>query len=119
MGESCCKETDTSESCCGPDKLCSMTCCPCHIDLDTIKPLVDKPKFICTACARVFAFSIRQKDGVLLPGWVQVGTTGGWPCSSSGQPIIIGRPMRFWRIRSPIIGCSKKFEAVRAKQCVT
>jgi hypothetical protein len=30
-----------------------MTCCPCAIDLEKIKPLVDEPKFICTACARV------------------------------------------------------------------
>jgi hypothetical protein len=41
------------ESCCGPDKLCSMTCCPCELDLEKIKPLVGAPKFICTACARV------------------------------------------------------------------
>ncbi len=41
-----------SESCCGPEKLCSMTCCPCTIEIEKIKPLVDEPKFICTACAR-------------------------------------------------------------------
>jgi transposase-like protein len=33
--------------------MCSMTCCPCKIDLEKIKPLVAEPKFICTACGRV------------------------------------------------------------------
>ena len=42
-----------TESCCGPAMMCSMTCCPCELDLEKIEPLVDEPKFICTACARV------------------------------------------------------------------
>jgi hypothetical protein len=43
----------SGDHCCGPDKLCSMTCCPCNLDVEAIKPLVDKPEFICTACGRV------------------------------------------------------------------
>ena len=39
--------------CCGTGKMCSLTCCPCGIDLKAIKPLVNAPKFICKACGRV------------------------------------------------------------------
>ena len=42
-----------SDKCCGPDKLCSLTCCPCDLNVEEIKPLVNQPKFICTACGRV------------------------------------------------------------------
>jgi hypothetical protein len=41
------------DKCCGPDKLCSLTCCPCDLDVTEIKPLVNQPKFICTSCGRV------------------------------------------------------------------
>jgi hypothetical protein len=46
------RENAMGESCCGPDKLCSMTCCPCELDVEKIKPLVNEPKFICTSCGR-------------------------------------------------------------------
>jgi hypothetical protein len=42
-----------SKCCSGEDKLCSLTCCPCHLDVEKIKPLVNAPKFICKACGRV------------------------------------------------------------------
>jgi hypothetical protein len=42
-----------TSSCCGPEKMCSLTCCSCGIDLKVIKPLVNAPKFICKACGRV------------------------------------------------------------------
>ena len=42
-----------SDKCCGPDKLCALTCCPCDLDVEEIKPLVNQPKFICTSCGRV------------------------------------------------------------------
>ena len=42
-----------SAMCCGEDKMCAMTCCPCNLDLEKIKPLVNQPKFICKSCGRV------------------------------------------------------------------
>ncbi|MFW5750466.1 MAG: hypothetical protein ACOCZK_02345 [Planctomycetota bacterium] len=42
-----------SHSCCGENKLCALTCCPCGLDLDKLRPLVDQPRFICSACGRV------------------------------------------------------------------
>ena len=39
--------------CCGTAKMCSLTCCPCGIDLRAVRPLVNEPKFICKACGRV------------------------------------------------------------------
>ena len=39
--------------CCDEDKMCALTCCPCGMDLKAIKPLVNKPKYICKACGRV------------------------------------------------------------------
>lgn len=42
-----------SDKCCGPDKLCALTCCPCDLDVEEIKPLVNEPKVICTSCGRV------------------------------------------------------------------
>ena len=39
--------------CCGEDKLCALTCCPCNLDIAQIKPLVNQPRFICEACGRV------------------------------------------------------------------
>lgn len=47
------KHSHSDSYCCGPDKLCAMTCCPCDLDVDKIKPLVDRPTVICTACGRV------------------------------------------------------------------
>ena len=44
---------DSSVKCCGDDKLCAMTCCPCNINLEKIKPLVNDPKYICEQCGRV------------------------------------------------------------------
>ena len=35
------------------DKICAMTCCPCHIDLEKLKSLVNAPQYICSACGRV------------------------------------------------------------------
>ncbi len=40
-------------SCCGENKMCALTCCPCDLDVEAIKPLVNDPKFICTVCGRV------------------------------------------------------------------
>jgi transposase-like protein len=34
-------------------KMCAMTCCPCNLDLEKIKPLVNQPRFICKSCGRV------------------------------------------------------------------
>ena len=39
--------------CCGQDKMCALTCCPCNLDVEKIKPLVNAPKFICKSCGRV------------------------------------------------------------------
>ncbi len=35
------------------EKMCAMTCCPCHLDLKKLKPLVRDAKFICKVCGRV------------------------------------------------------------------
>jgi hypothetical protein len=39
--------------CCDENKLCALTCCPCNLDLEVVKPLVNDPNFICKACGRV------------------------------------------------------------------
>jgi hypothetical protein len=44
--------SEQKKKCCA-DKMCALTCCPCNLDLDVIKPLVNDPKFICTSCGRV------------------------------------------------------------------
>jgi hypothetical protein len=35
------------------EKLCAKTCCPCNLDLEGLKPLVNSPKYICAACGHV------------------------------------------------------------------
>ena len=44
---------ETSAKACGENKMCALTCCPCNLDLEKIKPLVANPKFICKSCGRV------------------------------------------------------------------
>jgi hypothetical protein len=44
---------EASVKCCGEDKLCALTCCPCNIDIEKLKLLVNKPKYICKQCGRV------------------------------------------------------------------
>jgi len=39
--------------CCGEDKMCALACCPCTLDIGKLKPLVNKPMFICKSCGRV------------------------------------------------------------------
>ena len=36
-------------------KMCSLTCCPCHLDLKAVRALVKGAKYICKACGRVAA----------------------------------------------------------------
>jgi hypothetical protein len=43
---------DAKTNCCGENKLCALTCCPCDLDVEKIKPLVKDAKFICQACGR-------------------------------------------------------------------
>lgn len=40
-------------NCCGENTMCTLTCCPCSLDLEKIKPLVNAPRFICKVCGRV------------------------------------------------------------------
>ena len=35
------------------EKMCALTCCTCHLDLDKLKPLVKNAEFICRDCGRV------------------------------------------------------------------
>ena len=42
------KKKETEHHCC--EKMCAMTCCPCHLDIKKLKPLVRNAKFICKAC---------------------------------------------------------------------
>lgn len=35
------------------EKMCSVTCCPCHIDIEKVKSRSDNPAYICKACGRV------------------------------------------------------------------
>jgi hypothetical protein len=44
---------EATTHCCGEDKLCALTCCPCNLDVEKIKPLVFAPEFICKSCGRV------------------------------------------------------------------
>ena len=37
------------------EKMCALTCCPCHLNLDKLKPLVKDPKYICSGCGHVAA----------------------------------------------------------------
>jgi hypothetical protein len=34
-------------------KMCARTCCPCNVNLEELKPLVNNPKYICKQCGRV------------------------------------------------------------------
>lgn len=45
------KKKEAEHHCC--EKMCAMTCCPCHLDIKKLKPLVRNAKFICKACGRV------------------------------------------------------------------
>ena len=44
---------ENSACCCGENKMCALTCCPCHLDIEKITSLTNAPKFICKACGRV------------------------------------------------------------------
>jgi hypothetical protein len=35
------------------DKMCARTCCPCNLNLEELKPLVNNPEYICKQCGRV------------------------------------------------------------------
>jgi len=35
------------------EKMCAVTCCPCHIDLEKVKERSNNPKYICGTCGRV------------------------------------------------------------------
>ncbi len=43
----------STDRCCGTEKMCALTCCPCAVDVEALKPLVNQPRFICEACGRV------------------------------------------------------------------
>jgi hypothetical protein len=48
------------------DKMCAMTCCPCHLDVEKLKPLVRSPEFICKSCGHVAASEENLCDPVSL-----------------------------------------------------
>ena len=35
------------------EKMCAVTCCPCHMDLKKVEERSKDPKYICRACGRV------------------------------------------------------------------
>ena len=37
------------------ERMCAMTCCSCHLDIEKLKLLVRKPKFLCKRCGHVAA----------------------------------------------------------------
>ena len=41
------------QMCCGEEKMCALTCCPCSLKIEKIVPLANAPKFICKTCGRV------------------------------------------------------------------
>ena len=45
----CCEETTGKHG----EKMCALACCPCNLDVDKLKPLVNDAKFICSSCGRV------------------------------------------------------------------
>ena len=47
------KENSMADSAEHAKKMCAMTCCPCNLDLEKIKPMVNAPKYICKSCGRV------------------------------------------------------------------
>lgn len=56
-----------TEACHGhEDKMCAMTCCPCHLDVEKLKPLVRNATVICKACGRVAAEDVHLCDPVPL-----------------------------------------------------
>ena len=58
---------DETETCVGHDqKMCAMTCCPCHLDVEKLKPLVRNAQFICKFCGRVAAEEKHLCDSVSL-----------------------------------------------------
>ena len=56
------KKKEAEHHCC--EKMCAMTCCPCHLDIKKLKPLVKNPKFICKACGRVAAEEVPLRSGI-------------------------------------------------------
>ncbi len=34
-------------------RMCSVTCCSCHMDVEELKRLVRRPKYVCRQCGRV------------------------------------------------------------------
>jgi hypothetical protein len=57
-------ETDTCAS--HDEKMCAMTCCRCHLDVEKLKPLVKNAQFICKGCGRVAADQKHLCDPVQL-----------------------------------------------------
>ena len=35
------------------EKMCSMACCPCNLDVEKLKSLTNNAQYICTSCGRV------------------------------------------------------------------
>ena len=35
------------------EKMCAMACCPCNLNVEKLKPLVNDANFICGSCGRV------------------------------------------------------------------
>ena len=52
-----------TRACCGENKMCALTCCPCNLDIKKITPLVNRPMFICKSCGRV----ANEKQNLCVP----------------------------------------------------
>ena len=50
------------------DKMCALTCCPCNLDLEKLKPIVREPKYICKMCGHVSAEERHLCEPVPLSG---------------------------------------------------